>query len=504
MVAKKGYNKGIDFFQLGKVPPQDVKVEESVLAAIIDEPAGFISIAKYFSPDIFYNENCRIVAKAIYQLNDENTPIDLLTVTRKVLSFKEGTILPHDISIIYTSRHAGLSASNLDSWFKILIEFYIRREMINISAYYAQTAYDLSNDSLVLASEMADKVSKINNISLFKHSYTSSQAAETFLNHIETRDKTDVKYRKVGIPELDKYLYLDVGDVILVAGPGGSGKSKLVMSMVKHLLLHYKDFACQYFSFEDNVKTIYANWLTEPTMLSTTEMESKGWKLSENDKTRIRREAEVMKTLDFEVINDTCRINDIKTSFITFCNKRPEKFNLLIIDNIMLLHDNHDVAKMQTEIDEVIVRKLKDISLSTMHQNSAIIVLHHFTKEATTGKGKIFTGYKPEVSDIRGSTRYNDIVTKTLLINRPFSHKELVMCYPGYSEMLRDLMIIEIPKCRNGANGFVRLFANMAYNVFKTANANEVEDDAPTDMRKQKRKTSVINKRDEIKRGIII
>ena len=206
-------------------------------------------------------------------------------------------------------------------------------------------------------------------------------------------------------------------------------------------------------------------------MLTSREMDNKGYSLSQNDVNNIQECSDIVKELDFTIISNPCYINDIKSSFMNFCRKRPDKFNLLIIDNIMLLKDNDDKSNNNggTSIDDKIARIIKEISIETMKYNTAIIFLHHFTKEASNSN-KIRNGFRPEIIDVRGSTRYNDIALTTLLINKPSKHKELVSLYPGYEDMLNDLMIVEVAKSRNGKEGFVRMFTDLGYNIFLTAN----------------------------------
>jgi len=321
-----------------------------------------------------------------------------------------------------------------------------------------------------MVSELAEQITNISNLTIFDKTLTPEQAVKNLLHHIDERYNVIEKFRTIGIKELDEFVYLDSGDIMMIAGPGGTGKSKLVMYFVKALMLSYKDVAVQYFSFEDPSNAILKNWLAHECMLTPRQMDGKGYKVTERDLVNIKEYSQWFLNWDFNIINNPCYINDIKTSFINFCKNRPNKFNILVIDNVMLLKDNDDKTG-GTSVDDRIARTIKEISVETLKYNSAVIFLHHFTKESQSFN-KLRTGYKPETIDVRGSSRYNDIALTTLLINKPLLHPELVALYPGYEDMLRDLMIIETTKSRNGKTGFVRLFADLNYNIFLSTNTN--------------------------------
>lgn len=457
-------NKG---FYYQKIPPNDIELENKILCVLINDSNYYIRIATFFNPEIFYGKEQKVVAQAIYELNNENKPIDIITVTKKAIAISKD-ITPYDISMISTSAH---NYFNVEEWFHILIEYHIRRKILEMCYIYQAKATDMTEDALFVISELAEQVSNISNMTVYDKSLTGEEAVAKLMDHIDKRFNVTESFRSIGNEKLDEYVYLDAGDIVMIGGPGGSGKSKLAMFMAKNLLLKYKDAAVQIFAFEDPSNAILKSWLSYDCMLTSREMDNKGYSLSQNDVNNIQECSDIVKELDFTIISNPCYINDIKSSFMNFCRKRPDKFNLLIIDNIMLLKDNDDKSNNNggTSIDDKIARIIKEISIETMKYNTAIIFLHHFTKEASNSN-KIRNGFRPEIIDVRGSTRYNDIALTTLLINKPSKHKELVSLYPGYEDMLNDLMIVEVAKSRNGKEGFVRMFTDLGYNIFLTAN----------------------------------
>ena len=67
----------------GKIPPQSLDLEEAVLGAILLENV-ILDVIDILSPESFYLKAHQKIYSAILQLNAENQPIDLLTITNKL------------------------------------------------------------------------------------------------------------------------------------------------------------------------------------------------------------------------------------------------------------------------------------------------------------------------------------------------------------------------------------------------------------------------------------
>ena len=71
---------------------------------------------------------------------------------------------------------------------------------------------------------------------------------------------------------------------------------------------------------------------------------------------------------------------------------------------------------------------------------------------------------------MRGSTRYHDVSTQILMINYPKLHKDLVLNYPGYFDVMNHLFIVGVEKNRDDSNVVLRYFSDLDYNLFKNVN----------------------------------
>ena len=115
----------------GKITPQNVEAERSLLGAIIQDSSIFPDILEKLSIQDFYDKRHALIYGAMKRLSDHNQPIDLLTVTselrnQKILKdigeqLKKGKDLQTAIQEAVASGH-GIGKSALISW---LIHFAI-------------------------------------------------------------------------------------------------------------------------------------------------------------------------------------------------------------------------------------------------------------------------------------------------------------------------------------------------------------------------------------------
>jgi replicative DNA helicase len=77
-------------YELGKIPPQNQEAEIAVLGAILINGSAINEVADLLVPDSFYNEQHKVIYKAMEALYRERSPIDILTV--KTMLKKNGEL----------------------------------------------------------------------------------------------------------------------------------------------------------------------------------------------------------------------------------------------------------------------------------------------------------------------------------------------------------------------------------------------------------------------------
>ena len=143
---KKSFSKKenlglVSNIELGKLPPQALDLEESVLGALMLEKEALTNIIDILKPENFYKDAHKEIYQSIIDLFNDSQPIDLLTVTNQLK--KNGTLDIVGGSYYVTKLTTRVnSASNIEFHSRIILEQSIKRELINISSKVQKDAYE--------------------------------------------------------------------------------------------------------------------------------------------------------------------------------------------------------------------------------------------------------------------------------------------------------------------------------------------------------------------------
>jgi replicative DNA helicase len=69
---------------IGKLPPQALDLEESVLGALMIEKEAYGVVADLLRPESFYADKHRIIFEAIRSLSNLDNPVDVLSVAQQL------------------------------------------------------------------------------------------------------------------------------------------------------------------------------------------------------------------------------------------------------------------------------------------------------------------------------------------------------------------------------------------------------------------------------------
>ena len=73
---------------IGRVPPQDIIAEKSLLGAIMLSSDAILDIITILRPQDFYEIRHQLIFQAMIELYDQHKPIDILTLTAKLRANK--------------------------------------------------------------------------------------------------------------------------------------------------------------------------------------------------------------------------------------------------------------------------------------------------------------------------------------------------------------------------------------------------------------------------------
>src|SRR5579871_6480759 len=68
----------------GRIPPQNLEAEASLIGSILIEKDAIIKIADIVTPDDFYDDRNGIIFSAILDLYEQRQPLDIVSLTNKL------------------------------------------------------------------------------------------------------------------------------------------------------------------------------------------------------------------------------------------------------------------------------------------------------------------------------------------------------------------------------------------------------------------------------------
>ena len=449
-------------------PPHDVTLEAAVIGAIVTNDKALISILPILKPEVFYIERHSIICEAVLKLTTDNKPVDIITVSETVKSM--GKL--DDIGGYFTIADISNKSPNphhVPEHYRMLMEYHFRRKILNISFMSLSKSADATIDVFDIYEWIISEYEEID-VHIGAGSYDSSMSVYQDTLKIIDNEAEQVRFYPINDKGVDDILMISPGNFINISGKSGSGKTSFVTYMARMLLSQYDNISICWYTMEDEPTKILMSFISPELKLTHKEMHGKNYTLSQEEKEFIKHGAKMFSRHDIEFFHKPAFVSHIKAHFQRFCAQRPDRFNILIIDNIMLLRDNqaHRFKSKQHEVDDHIATQLQSIFTNTKADFDVNVwFVHHLTKDQlkNTNFGE---GYRPKEDNIRGSTRYRDMVTQGILVNRPGEFNDIVSHYKetNYFKPIQNLMICEVFKNRNGETGFMRYFVDLGFKIF--------------------------------------
>jgi len=230
----------------GKLPPQDLEAEQSVLGALMIDKNAIIKVADTLFPQDFYRPNHQQIYEAILELFSKSQPIDILTVSSLL---KEKGHLDELGGMSYLSQLVNLvpTSSHVIHYGNIINRKHILRELISASYEISELAFNEGQETSELLDEAERKIFQISQ----KHNAAATtkhikEDLKTAFERIDNLQKQRGKLRGVatGFRQLDNLLAgLQKSDLIIVAARPSLGKTTLAHLVAREIGRQMKDFS---------------------------------------------------------------------------------------------------------------------------------------------------------------------------------------------------------------------------------------------------------------------
>ena len=236
---------------LGKLPPQALDLEESVLGALMLEKDALTNVIDILKPENFYKDANREIYQAIIDLFNNSEPVDLLTVTAQLKKNGKLDIVGGSYYVTQLTTRVN-SASNIEYHSRIILEQSIKRQLIEVSGEVQKEAYEDTTDVFDLLDNTEQSLFDISESHIRKNYSQVSGIMKEAIEELESK-----KSKKDGITGVPSgFIDLDnitsgwhPSDLIIIAGRPSMGKTAFVLSMMRNASIDH-DLPMAIFSLE--------------------------------------------------------------------------------------------------------------------------------------------------------------------------------------------------------------------------------------------------------------
>ncbi len=447
----------IDF---GRVPPQAIEIEASVLGAIMLEKDAFSVVSEMIKPDYFYKEAHEKIFRAMTDLATNDNPVDLYTVTEQLR--RNGT-LDEVGGVGYVSLLTSniASAAHLEYHAKIVAQKYVARELIRVSTDIQTKAFDDKMDVDELMQQAEGAVFELSQRNNKRDVQQIDNVIKEALNRIQQAAARTENLSGIssGFHALDKITSgWQKSDLIIIAARPAMGKTAFVLSMAKNMAIDNK-VPVAVFSLEmSNVQLV--NRLIVNVCNITADKVKNG-----------RLENYEWKQLDAGLknlygapiyIDDTANLSILELRTKARRLVKDHGVQMIIIDYLQLMNaQGMNFFSREGEVS-LISRSLKGLAKEL---DIPIIALSQLNRGVENrGSQNAVEGKKPQLSDLRESGAIEQDADMVCFIHRPEYYK--IYADPNSGKDLRGVAQIIIAKHRNGATADVDLRFKSEYARF--------------------------------------
>ncbi len=438
--AKRGENDLI----YGRVQPQAVNLEESVLGAIMIDKDGFPSIIEILRKDSFYLEKHQIIFGVMSDLFGKSQAIDLLTVHESLKKLGKLDEIGGISYLIDLSNRVG-SAANIEFHARIIAQKFIQRELIRVSTQIIHDSYEDTKDVLDLLDEAERGLYDITDQNLNTGYESMANLAIKAQKQIEAAGQkgSDMTGVTTGFGELDKMTNgWQSSDLIIMAARPGMGKTAFTLSLTKNAAEAGRGVA--FFSLEMANVQLVQRLISMEAEINSSKL--RNGQLEEYEWKKLHAAVEKLSQLPI-YIDDTPGINIFELRAKCRRLKQNHNISMIVIDYLQLMAGapNDKRGNREQEISSI-SRALKGLA-KELHV--PVIALSQLSRAVESRGGE----KRPMLSDLRESGAIEQDADIVTFIYRPgyYGTDDLDSGVPN------DLSEIIIAKHRNGGLGTVNL-----------------------------------------------
>lgn len=450
-----------DANEMGRIPPQNLEAEQSLLGALLLDKEAIIRVADLLQPEDFYRDAHRHVYEAILDLFQKREPIDVLSVANRLQERGQLEVIGGR-SYLASLSNSVPTTSHVVNYANIVQRKATLRRLISSGTEITELGFREEEN----VDEVLDQAQR----SLYGVSQKYLRNAFLPMKDLlqQAFDRIDELHRESGkmrgtpttFRELDNVLAgLQKSDLVILAARPSVGKTSLALDIARHAAIR-GGVATGIFSLEMSKEQLVDRILCAEAgvdlwKLRTGRLSDRG---EDNDFTRIGHAMGVLADAPI-YIDDAATTNVMEIRARARRLQMDNNLGLLVIDYLQLIESKGRSDSRVQEISDI-TRALKGLAREL---NIPILALSQLSRAVEARSPAI-----PKLADLRESGAIEQDADVVLFIYRK-----------GMDKSIRDVPLeeknvaqIHIAKHRNGPVGIVDLYFHEQSATFQNLEKN--------------------------------
>jgi len=427
----------------GRIQPQDLVAEKSLLGAVIISDAVLPEILTIIRPDDFYEERHRIIFAAMVNLYDQHKPVDLLTLTNELKQTKKLKDVGGAVYLTELSNFVPV-ASHAKAYADIIEKMSTRRKLIRAGTEIANKAYEDDAEAGELIGVAEKQLFEVSN-KIVKSDYQAmgELLADAF-DRIEElhKNKGALRGLKTGFRDLDKKTAgFQKGDLVIIGARPAMGKTTFAQNLAYNIASINKK-GVLFFSMEMAANEIIDRMISDVSGVDNWKMRTGN--LTDEEFSRIGDALGEMDEIPI-YIDDTSSMTIVELRNKARRALHDHDIGIVIVDYLQLIQgsDRYKGNRVQ-EVTEI----SRGLKILARELEIPVIALAQLSR-SVTGRDDP----RPVLSDLRESGSIEQDADLVMFLHRPDYYRQND---DNYEEThITELLVA---KHRHGAVGKIELY----------------------------------------------
>ncbi|MBR3256376.1 replicative DNA helicase [Candidatus Saccharibacteria bacterium] len=433
----------------GKVPPQDLTAEKSLLGAIMLAEDVMADVLTIVRPRDFYDKRHEIIFEAMINLYDRHKPIDLLTLTSELKTLKKLKDVGGAAYLTELSTFVPV-ATHAKAYAEIVEKMSVRRRLVKAGSNIAEKAYEDDVDTDALVGEAERELFEVSD-KIIKSDYVAMD--ELLADALERiaelhKNRGTLRGLKTGFRDLDKKTAgLQKGDLIIIGARPAMGKTTFAQNLAYNIA-SINNKGVLFFSME-----MAKNEIVDRMISAVSGVDNWGMRTGNLSDEEFQRIGDAMDEMD-EIpiyIDDTSSMTIIELRNKARRAMHDHDIGVVIIDYLQLIQGGERYKGQRVQEVTEISRGLKILAREL---NIPVIALAQLSRNVTGRDDP-----RPVLSDLRESGSIEQDADLVMFLHR-------VDYYKKPEEEDTNITELIIRKHRHGAIGTIELYFDGARSRF--------------------------------------